>query len=133
MLTLRLPNVVDSIRAIGPAVSGLAEWAQLTPQRQHDVVLATIEIVMNAIVHGNRREPQRSVLMSIEFTSDEIVIVVTDEGQGFDVASVPDPTRADLREREGGRGLHTVRSLADALTFEHTQSGHSVTIRFHRT
>jgi serine/threonine-protein kinase RsbW len=133
MLTLRLPNVVASIRAIGPAVSGLAEWSQLTPQRQHDVVLATIEVVMNAIVHGNRREPQRSVLLSAEFTSDEIVIVVTDEGQGFDVESVPDPTSPALRESEGGRGLHTVYSLADALTFKHTESGHSVTIRFHRT
>lgn len=133
MLTLRLPTLIASIRAIEPALSGLPDWPQLTGSMQHNVVLATTELVTNAIIHGNRGEAHRSVHVSVELGTDEIIIVVTDEGQGFDVESVPDPTSPALREREGGRGLHTVQRLADALTFEHTESGHSVTIRFHRT
>ncbi len=133
MLTLRLPTLIASVRAIGPAFSGLPDWSLLPSTMQHNVVLATTELVTNAIFHGNRQEAQRLVHVSVELGTDEIVIVVTDEGQGFDVSSIADPTSDALRELEGGRGLHTVRTLADALTFEHTESGHSVTIRFHRT
>lgn len=133
MLTLRLPTLITSIRAIEPALSGLPEWPLLTGSMQHNVVLATTELVTNAIMHGNRGQAQRLVHVSVELGTDEIVIVVADEGEGFDATLIPDPTSDERREREGGRGLHTVRRLVDAISFERTESGHSVTIRFHRT
>lgn len=132
MLRLQLPTILQSIRAIEPSISGLPQWAQLDATKRHDILICIIELVTNAIVHGNRREPDRMVDVSIEFTLSEIVIVVADQGGGFDVASLPDPTSEGRRELDGGRGIHTVRTLADNVTFTRTESGHFVTIRFHR-
>lgn len=115
-----------------PSISGLPEWGTLDASKRHDVLLCIIELVSNAVVHGNRQEQHRTVDVSVDFTLTEIVIVVADQGQGFDVESLPDPTSEERRLLGTGRGIHTVRTLADDVTFTRTESGHSVTIRFHR-
>jgi serine/threonine-protein kinase RsbW len=124
--------MMESIRAIEPSISGLPEWGALDATKRHDVLLCIIELVSNAVVHGNHQEQHRTVEVSIDFTLSEIVIVVADQGGGFDATSLPDPTSEGRRDLDGGRGIHTVRSLADDVTFTRTESGHSVTIRFHR-
>lgn len=108
-------------------MSGLPLWQRLTPGRRHDLVLATIELVSNAIIHGNRLESGRMVEVFVEDKNVEIVIVVEDEGQGFDPESIADPLDPERRELLGGRGLHVVRSLVDQLTFEHVAGRHRVT------
>ncbi|MBU3699925.1 MAG: ATP-binding protein [Candidatus Kapabacteria bacterium] len=132
MLHLRLPSVLQSIRALEPSVSGLPEWGGLSESKRHDVLLCMMEIVTNAITHGNGLDTGRMVDVSIDITLSEIVIVVADQGGGFDAASLPDPTSEGRRDLDGGRGIHTVRTLADDVTFSRSESGHFVTIRFHR-
>jgi len=132
MLTLRLPTMVASIRAIQPALSGLPGWEQLSDVRQHDVVLATTELVTNAVVHGNQSDPSRSVLVTAEINTEEIVIVVADQGTGFDLETLVDPTQADARENPGGRGLFVVRKLADRVTVDRSDELCRVTIIFRR-
>ena len=128
MIHLHLPSILQSIRAIEPAFSGLPVWSRLSAARRHDVVLATTELVSNAIIHGNRLERDRIVGVFVEDKNVEIVIVVEDEGQGFDPESVADPLDPERREQLGGRGLHVVRALVDQLTFEHVAGRHRVTI-----
>lgn len=132
MLTLRLPTMVASIRAIQPALSGLPGWEHMSAGKQHDVVLATTELVTNAIVHGNRSDQSRSVLVTAEINTEEIVIVVADQGTGFVLESLPDPTQGAFREMPGGRGLHVVQQLADRVTIDSSDESCRVTIRFSR-
>lgn len=132
MLTLRLPTMVASIRALGPALSGLPGWELMSAGKKHDVLLATTELVTNAIVHGNKLNPDCSVLVTAEINNGEIVIVVADQGSGFDLAAIADPTEQSHRERSSGRGLFVVRNLADQVIVDRSAESCRVTITFSR-
>ena len=46
--------------------------------------------------------------------------MIRDEGQGFDMASIPNPTDPEFLERPSGRGLLLMRSFMDELTYNDT-------------
>ncbi|MFM8770814.1 MAG: ATP-binding protein [Candidatus Kapaibacterium sp.] len=128
MLTLRLPTVVHSIRAIQPALSGLPGWMNMSAGKQHDVVLVATELVTNAIIHGNKGQAERTVMLNVDIGNEEIVIVVVDEGSGFDPAAIADPTTESNRELPSGRGLWVVRNLVETLTVDCADNQCRVTI-----
>jgi serine/threonine-protein kinase RsbW len=68
------------------------------------------EALINAIKHGNRLDPQKTV--EIRYTVDDhaFVVEIEDEGAGFDPASVPDPTLPENLQRPSGRGLLLMRA-----------------------
>jgi len=49
---------------------------------------------------------------------DEVSIVVKDEGEGFDINNVPDPTAPENMGSVHGRGIHVIRALMDDVRFE---------------
>lgn len=128
MLQLHLPSIIQSIRAIEPAVSGLPGWAEIPEVKRRDAVLCAIELVTNAIVHGNREDSEKFVFLSVEIDSRNVIIVVEDEGSGFDHSSLRDPTIDGQRDASGGRGIHVVRTLADGLTFHQGARGFRATV-----
>ena len=130
MLTLRLPAMIASIRAVGPALSGLPGWDLMSAGKQHDVLLATTELVVNAIVHGSKGGESSWITIKADINPQEIVIVVINQGSGFDYSKVADPSIGVNRERPGGRGLFVVGSLADLLTVECQDGECRVTIHF---
>jgi serine/threonine-protein kinase RsbW len=69
------------------------------------IEVALEEALLNAIRHGNRGDPARKVRVAYGTADDILHVLVSDEGQGFDPAAVPDPTSPENRERPGGRGL----------------------------
>lgn len=76
------------------------------------------EAVANAVRHGNRSDSARRVRIAAEAGRRGIRVAVEDEGDGFDPAAVPDPTRPGRRGRPGGRGLFLQRRLADEVRHE---------------
>ena len=46
------------------------------------------------------------------------MIIVRDEGEGFDASAVPDPTEPESLLMTSGRGLHLMRALMDDVSFE---------------
>jgi serine/threonine-protein kinase RsbW len=69
------------------------------------VRLALEEALVNAVKHGHGHDPRKTVLLRWQFTADEAVFEVRDEGPGFDPAAVPDPCDPHNLERPCGRGL----------------------------
>ena len=57
-----------------------------------DVELALHEALANAVVHGNRQNPRKSVQIcgGCERSGD-LLLAITDQGDGFDHNLVPDP------------------------------------------
>jgi len=88
-----------------------------------DVAIATTELVNNAIVHGNKSNPHKTVTLEIAFTDDEITVRVTDQGAGFDPSHIPDPLAEENLLREVGRGVFIVRSLMDEVRYEQGPGG----------
>ena len=87
-----------------------------------EVVLA--EAIANAIVRGNRQDPDKSVHVSVRLRAPDIRIDVTDEGDGFDPAAVPEPVTPRQILEERGRGIFLIRHLADQVVFN--ERGNSI-------
>lgn len=83
-----------------------------------DVLIAMTEAVNNAIVHGNKLQDDKTVVVEYELQARNLYFKITDQGAGFDFENVPDPTSPENIEKPNGRGVFLMRSLADACSFD---------------
>ena len=96
-----------------------------------DIRLALHEALMNAIIHGNRRDPEKYVCVSLAIEAGgELTITVEDSGSGFDPAKLPDPTAGDNIYRESGRGVYLIQRLMDEVEYKF-HNGTVLTMRCH--
>ncbi len=79
------------------------------------MTLCVNELVANAFDHGNRNRPGKQVVFSFAVTRDRTIVSVVDEGIGFDIRGLPDPTHRMNLEREHGRGIFLVRNYVDEV------------------
>lgn len=120
-------------------VTFLDELSKDLPEADRDaLLLAFREILMNAMEHGGRFDPDQVVEVSAVRTARTIVFYVRDPGAGFDrkdlghaaVANPADDPIAHAIEREqkglrpGGFGLLLVRKVVDELI--HSELGNEV-------
>lgn len=92
-----------------------------------DIELALREALANAIIHGNRQNPEQKVVVRCYCQPDRgLLLAVEDEGAGFDPKKVPDPTQAERLYETHGRGLYLIRQVVDRLRF--SRSGRRVTM-----
>lgn len=98
------------------------------PTLSADVDLALREAVVNAIVHGNKRNRAKQVWVTVrKGESDGLLVVVRDEGDGFDPARLATPLDGDRLYASGGRGIFLMRSLIKDVTF--ADGGREVRLR----
>ncbi|MBC8489512.1 MAG: ATP-binding protein [Bacteroidetes bacterium] len=75
--------------------------------------IAVSEALVNAIVHGNKENKNKKVFCDIECADKHMTVRIKDEGEGFDLNEVPDPTSKENILKEHGRGIYIIRSLVD--------------------
>jgi len=75
--------------------------------------MAVRESMVNAVVHGNRYNARKKVHVSITKAPDRLTIIIADEGDGFDLTSIPDPLADENLLRQSGRGLLLMRAFVD--------------------
>ena len=84
----------------------------------HDKIPVTVdEAVTNAIKHGNKFQEDKKVYIDIHIDVERIKIVVADEGPGFDVKAVPDPTDPANFLKPSGRGILFMSIGMDEVRF----------------
>lgn len=85
------------------------------------------EALANAMLYGNGQDPRKRVSVEVRLSRDTIWIRVTDEGRGFDPATVPDPTAPERISRTSGRGIFLIRKLMDYVAYN--ERGNSIEMR----
>ncbi len=88
--------------------------------------IATTEMVNNAIRHGNKSDPSKTVSIKFSKSESEMRVVVRDDGGGFDPDAVADPLKPENIFRESGRGIFIVKMLMDDVQFKFTDAGTEV-------
>jgi serine/threonine-protein kinase RsbW len=89
--------------------------------------VAVRESVINAIKHGNRHDRKKHV--TVEFTTrpapapEELVIVVRDQGDGFDPDGIADPLAPENLLKSSGRGIFFMRSFMDDVQLARLPGG----------
>ena len=105
----------------------LNEFYGIDQERFINFHIAVSEALINAIVHGNKENPEKRVLVDIYETDDSLEVVVKDEGEGFNVNKLPDPTESENLHKEHGRGVYIMKMLTDG--YECTTGNDGTTVR----
>jgi len=89
----------------------------ITPARRFDLILATRELLTNALYHGHASHPDGEIHLrcNVDEQHRSLELLVCDEGTGFDLAAHPGPSDP-LSER--GRGLPFIRAIGGSLAVE---------------
>jgi serine/threonine-protein kinase RsbW len=125
LVTLRLPSDVECIEEAVELVTRHCLAGHDTCRKTRfrlQVVLS--EALSNAIVRGNQEDHGKWVHVRAELGAEAIRLVITDEGPGFNPASVPEPIRPEQLDEANGRGLYLIRKLVDAVQFN--EQGNSI-------
>jgi serine/threonine-protein kinase RsbW len=88
--------------------------------------LSLEEAIVNAIRHGNRNDPAKTVRIRYQLDELQFLIEIQDEGPGFDPEAVPDPLAPQNLERPGGRGVFLMRHYMTWVAYN--ERGNCVTM-----
>jgi len=109
---------IKNINLVERLIDELSEKHNLKDDVYGKLLLSVVEAVNNAIVHGNKMDIEKDVILEYEIDDTKIDFIITDMGEGFDFNNIPDPTKPENIEKTHGRGIFLMNHLADEIEFE---------------
>lgn len=125
---LRIPSKVNEIKEVETIVNKLVSDYNVSEDKYPNILISLTEAVNNAIIHGNNKDENKYVNINLERTNAGLSIRVSDEGAGFNLKTIPDPTSPDHVECCGGRGVFLIQQLTDRVLF--LNNGSTVEMHF---
>ncbi len=150
-LEFRLPNNDSLVPGVIARLEEANQELELFDEMEWtQVAMALDEAIVNAMIHGNlevaselrelgdgsaytdqirarQQSPpycDRRVLVALTASRTQAVFVVRDEGEGFDIGEVPDPTDPANLENISGRGLLLINAFMDEV--RHNDRGNEI-------
>ncbi|MBS1515997.1 MAG: ATP-binding protein [Bacteroidetes bacterium] len=121
--SLELPSSRNEISKFENLLIEINNEFGMTMEKFINFQIASSEAIVNAIVHGNKQNPDKKVKVDIVTNDHRLELTIKDEGEGFDVNRLPDPTDESNLYKESGRGVYIIRSLVDEFTIQSNSSG----------
>jgi serine/threonine-protein kinase RsbW len=128
LYTLQLPSKPESITQLELLIEQIADKHQVSEDTFANMMTCLNEIAINAIVHGNKLDENKKVIVNADVDPKRVIWTITDEGAGFDYDHLPDPTAEENLENLTGRGVFIVKQLADQCVFN--TKGNEVELHF---
>ena len=98
---------------------------ELSEDLAHWIELTISESMINAIQHGNKCDPSKKATLKISSNGDAIEVIVEDQGKGFTLDDIADPTNVENLLKPSGRGILIIRSFMDEVNVSHREGGGS--------
>jgi len=122
----KIPSDTAKGREVQERIVGTMEQRGFSPRDVFGVRLALEEALVNAIKHGNKMDLEKTVHVDWWVSDNHVRIEIEDEGKGFDVGDVPDPTDEENLDKPGGRGIMLMRSFMSLI--EYNETGNRLTM-----
>jgi len=111
-----IPSTLQALDEVIETLMILAHEMKCDSRRLEEVELALREALANAVIHGNRQDPDKNVVVRCFCQPDRgMLLIVEDEGMGFNPSRVPNPTHAECLLQTHGRGLFLMKRLMDRV------------------
>lgn len=118
MFSETIPSQIDMLEPLVSRAMQVMTQHKCVNGQAAAAELSLREALANAILHGNKAQPKKRVQLDCFHESDgSMLVVVQDEGPGFDPAIVRDPTLPENVLRPGGRGIYLIRRFMDEVEF----------------
>lgn len=123
-----IPSDPDLLPEIEEYILEIAKEVKLDEEKFNNLTLSIAEAASNSIVHGNKMDTMKKVMITVRVDEKNMTISIKDQGKGFDPSKVPDPTKPENILKDSGRGIHIMRSFLDDLHYNFTPEGTEVTL-----
>ena len=124
--TKKFTSDPDNLVEVEEFITEVANEFNLDEEIKNNLSLSLSEAASNAMVHGNKLDPNKYVDIKITVSDEKIEVVIKDEGNGFDPSSVPDPTAPENLLKDSGRGIHIMKTFLENMRYNFTDSGTEV-------
>ena len=126
--SLSIPSDFQHVHRVESLIDKVCNRLNVKEDYYGNVLIAVTEAVNNAILHGNNSNPKINVDLFVSDKETDFCFSVKDNGLGFDYNSIADPTAPENIEKDNGRGIFLMRSLAEEVEF--LDNGTNVNIYF---
>ena len=122
---LTIPSRLEELEAVQKLVNEATTAFGLGEDLAYWMELSVSESVINAIRHGNQFDPSKKALVRISSDGEKLEIVVEDQGPGFKLEELADPTQGENLLKPCGRGILIIRSFMDEVNLSPKEGGGS--------
>ena len=112
-----IPSDSEAGMAVQERIVSRLESLEYSMRDVFGVRLALEEALVNAIKHGNGLDPDKTVRVNCLIEDDLLRIEIEDQGPGFNMSDVPDPTADENLERPCGRGIMLIKSFMTSVEY----------------
>ena len=123
-LSIRVHSHLQFTDLFHVVLSQVAKQVPISQERLDWIALAMREAVNNAVMHGNKKDPEKWIEVEMESAGREFIIRVWDEGSGFDQGVLTDPRCPENLFRPNGRGIFLIKQFSDRVSFPRKDDGH---------
>ena len=121
-----IPSDTSAGQSVQDRIVQFLEALQYYERDVFGVRLAIEEALVNAIKHGNRMDPGKTVRIACRVCHRKVRIEIEDQGEGVQPEAVPDPTAEENLERPCGRGIMLMRAFMTSI--EYNAAGNRVVL-----
>lgn len=126
--TIEIASEVQNVGIVEKLIDNQSAVCELNEEIYGKLLLAVVEAVNNAIVHGNNEDPSKKVTIHYILNNEYIEYIISNEGDAFDPDSLPDPTAPENIEKDCGRGIFLMKHLSDEVVY--SNEGRTVSLKF---
>lgn len=124
VVELTIASQLEFIDLVTTLTDNLTRMVGFDEESAYWINMAVRESVANAVEHGNKYDPQKSVDIRFTIGVDALRVTVRDHGEGFDPTALPDPLDPNNLLNPAGRGILYMRTFMDSVEYErHAEGG----------
>ena len=120
---LTVPSSLEALEDVQRVVTEAAQEYELSEDLAYWMELSISESMINAIRHGNRFDPAKKARLKISLSGPVLEIIVEDQGHGFSLKDLADPTETRNLLKPSGRGILIIRSFMDEVALTAREGG----------
>jgi serine/threonine-protein kinase RsbW len=125
--SITISSTMDEMPKVIWFVEEICDTYHLNETYYGSILVSMEEAVKNAIIHGNKKDRQKTIFISSEWIRNGLKFRIEDEGDGFNTNAIPDPLD-ESANGEHGTGIFLIKTLSDHV--EYNAKGNAVEIVF---
>jgi serine/threonine-protein kinase RsbW len=121
--SLEIESDPNNLLTVEEFVNYFAREIGIKEEKISGLILSVTEATTNAIIHGNKKDIDKKVVIDVTADVHKLTVIVKDEGIGFDPSRIPDPTKPENLLKDSGRGLYLMKVYMDDIKYKITPHG----------
>ncbi len=120
-IRLVVPSRIESLALINAVAEEVADQMEFDEDAKNAITISVVEAGTNAIQHGNGSVSTKPTEILFRLLESSLVIIIRDQGNGFDPEKLRDPLAEENMFAESGRGVYILRSFMDEVGFDNLE------------